>query len=239
MQQPVPQQISINLQTAQNNNFLNLGEGPNGPLPGIKDKTAVTARWAAHDDNGDDLTFRVYFKGEDEKTWLLLRDRTRERFVSFDAIHITDGIYRLRVVASDAPSHAPGEAKTGDRVSDRFTIDTTPPVITGMSATTSAAGKVHVSLAAKDALSTIDHAEYSIDAERWMYVEPTGKLSDAKEERYDFNAAIPSSVDHEEDADAPWDGTDGNKAAPTKEHVITVRVYDRYGNVTAEKALVR
>ena len=239
LQPPVPQQISINLQSAQNNNFLNLGEGANGPLPGIKDKTAVTARWAAHDDNGDDLTFRVYFKGEDERNWLLLRDRVRDRFVSFDAIHIPDGVYRLRVVASDAPSHAPGEAKTGERVSDRFTIDTTPPVISGMTATTSAAGKVHVSMAAKDALSTIDHAEYSIDAGRWIYVEPTGKLSDAKEERYDFNATIPSPSDHEEDADGMTDAADGSKAAPTKDHVLTVRVYDRYGNVTAEKALVR
>ena len=240
LQQPVPQQVSINLQSAQNSNFLNLGEGANGPLPGIKDKSAVTARWAAHDDNGDDLSYRVYFKGEDEKNWLLLRDRTRERFVTFDAIHIPDGVYRLCVVASDAPSHTPGEAKSGERVSDRFTIDTTPPAISGMVAqTTGTSGKVHVSLVAKDALSTIDRAEYSIDAGRWMYVEPTGKLSDAKEERYDFNATIPSQADREDDADVSNDAADSSKAPPAKEHVITVRVYDRYGNVTAEKALVR
>jgi hypothetical protein len=32
--------------------------GPATPLQAIKDRTAITVRWAAHDDNGDDLIFR-------------------------------------------------------------------------------------------------------------------------------------------------------------------------------------
>jgi hypothetical protein len=240
LMQPIPQQISINLPSAQNaNNFINLNQdGSNSPLPAIKDRTAVTARWAAHDDNGDELSYRLYFKGEDEQSWLLLRDRTRDKFYSFDAIRIPDGVYRLKVVASDAPSHAPGEAKVGEKISDRFTVDTTPPVISGMSAL-AAGGKIHVTLSAKDALSTIERAEYSIDAGRWLYVEPTGKLSDAREEHYDFVAAIPSNAESDEDAEAPSEASEASKGLKAKEHVITVRVYDRFGNVTAEKALVR
>jgi hypothetical protein len=240
-QQPGPPQISINFPSQQNNNnFINLNQdGTNGPLQAVKDRTAVTARWAAHDDNGDELSFRVYFKGEDEASWLLLRDRTRDRFYSFDAIRIPDGVYRLKVVASDAPSHAPGEAKTGEKVSERFTVDTTPPLISGMTAQLGSANKIHVTLSAKDALSTIERAEYSLDAGRWLYVEPTDKLSDAKEEHYDFVAAIPSDAGDEDEAEAVSEATDSSKNAKPKEHVITVRVYDRYGNVTADKALVR
>lgn len=238
LQQPSPQQISINL-SAQSNNFLNLtGDGANGPLPGIKDRTAVTARWAAHDDNGDDLSYRIFFKSEDEQNWLVLRDRTRDRFLSFDAIHIPDGIYRLKVVASDAPSHTPGDARTGERVSDRFTIDTTPPVISAMAAQKTA-NKLRVSLDAKDAMSTIERAEYSIDAGRWLYVEPADKLSDSKQEHYDFAATIPAEADREEDADAGVDTADGGHPVTSTQHVVTVRVYDRYGNVAAAKALVR
>jgi WD40 repeat protein len=239
-QQTGPQQTSITFPSQQNaNNFINLNqEGANGPLAAVKDRTAVTARWAAHDDNGDDLSFRVYFKAEDEQNWLLLRDRTRDRFYSFDAVRIPDGVYRLKVVASDAPSHTPGEAKLGDRISDRFTVDTTPPVISGMTAQM-AAGKIHVALTAKDELSTIDRAEYSIDAGRWLYLEPTGKLSDSKEEHYDFAAALPEIPSADEDTEASSETADSSKNAKATEHVITVRVYDRYGNVTAEKALVR
>jgi hypothetical protein len=238
IQQPQPQQIQINFPSTQNNNFINLTpEGPNGPLAAFKDKSAVTVRWQAHDDNGDDLSFKLYFKGEDEQNWLLLKDRTRERYLTFEAVHLPDGIYRLKVVASDQPSHTEGDAKTGDRVSDRFTIDTTPPAISGMTATVTGE-KLHITLTAKDAMSTIDRAEYSVDAGRWLYLEPVGKLSDAKEEHYDFVAAIPSTTDAaDDDADQDED-TAGKSAEKSKQHVITVRVYDHYGNVTAAKAVV-
>ena len=240
-QQPGPQQIQINFPSAQNNSFINLlPDGPNGPLAAYKDKSAVTARWAAHDDNGDELAFKVYCKGEGEADWLLLKDRTRERFTSFDAIHLPDGIYRLRVVASDQPSHVEGEAKFGDRISDRFVIDTTPPAISGMTAqmvgTKQVGMKIHVALAANDAMSTIDRAEYSVDAGRWLYLEPVGKLSDAKDERYDVTVNVPTP---DASMDSPDDDESGSgQAEKSKEHVVTVRVYDHYGNVTAAKAVV-
>jgi hypothetical protein len=242
LQQPMPQQIQINFPSTQNNNFINLTpDGPNGPLVAFKDKNAVTIRWAAHDDNGDDLSFRVFFKGEGEQNWLLLKDATRERYLSFDAVHLPDGIYRLKVVASDLPSHTEGEAKTGERISDRFTIDTTPPLISGMTAQI-AGEKIHITLSAKDAMSTIDHAEYSVDAERWLYLEPVGKLSDSKEERYDFTASVPPSHGSQDDANADETEEDSaktaDKAPAAKEHVVTVRIYDHFGNVTAAKAVV-
>jgi hypothetical protein len=244
LQQQIPQQLQINFPSAQNNNFINLGQdGPSGPLAAFKDKSAVTVRWLAHDDNGDELSFKIYFRAEGEQNWLLLKDNTRERYLSFDAVHLPDGIYRLKVVASDLPSHEEGDAKSGDRISDRFTIDTTPPVIANMTAT-SAGEKLHITLDAKDALSTIDRAEYSVDAGRWLYLEPVGKLSDAKEEHYDFVAAIPSpDVGDDasaEDADGAEEasGKSSEKPPATKEYVVTVRVYDHYGNVTAAKAVV-
>ncbi len=33
------------------------------PLTAQKDKSAVTVRWLAHDDNGDDLMFSVWYRG--------------------------------------------------------------------------------------------------------------------------------------------------------------------------------
>ena len=137
----------------------------------------------------------------------------------------------MKVVASDQPSHVEGEAKAGDRISDRFIIDTTPPVISAMTAQASGA-KIHLALDAKDAMSTIDRAEYSVDAGRWIYLEPVGKLSDSRDERYDVTVTIPSPEASSEDED------ESARTEKSREHVVTVRIYDHYGNVTAAKTVV-
>ena len=112
-----PQQVTINLPSAQN--ALSYTQDPaTAPLTAVRDRTAVTVRWSAHDDNGDELIFDVYVRGDGEKNWRLLRSRVTERFYSFDSIRIPDGGYRMRVVASDAPAHTLGDAligRTGER----------------------------------------------------------------------------------------------------------------------------
>ena len=57
-----------------------------------------------------------------------------EKAYSFDATLIPDGGYQIKVVASDAPSHTPGDALTGAKESERFEVDTTPPVVSGLNA---------------------------------------------------------------------------------------------------------
>ena len=98
------------------------------PLTAQKDKTAVTVRWMAHDDNGDDLMFAVWYRGVGEANWRLLKDKISEKVYSFDSALLPDGSYELKVVASDAPAHTDAEALTGERVSEVFVVDTTPPV---------------------------------------------------------------------------------------------------------------
>ncbi len=98
------------------------------PLTAQKDKTAITVRWMAHDDNGDDLMFSVWYRGVGEANWRLLKDKISEKAYSFDSSLLPDGSYALKVVASDAPVHTDAEALTGERVSEVFVVDTTPPV---------------------------------------------------------------------------------------------------------------
>ena len=74
-----------------------------------KDKSGVTVRWAAHDDNGDDLMFAVWYRGVGERNWRLLKDKISEKFFSFDASLLPDGRYEAKVVASDAPVHNDAE----------------------------------------------------------------------------------------------------------------------------------
>ena len=100
-------------------------------------------------------------------------------------------------------------------------MDTTPPRIDDLSASVEG-GQIHVSFRASDSFSPIKLAEYSIDAGEWKYIEPVGLLSDAKSESYDFKIA-------------PEIAKDG---ASSSEHVVVVRVYDRYENLGAAKTLI-
>ena len=148
----------------------------------------MTVRWAAHDENGDDLMFAVWYRGVGERNWRLLKDKISEKFLSFDASLLPDGRYEAKVVASDAPVHNDAEALTGERTSGEFVVDTTPPV-PGVLTATMVAGipaKIRATFSAKDATSPIEHAEYSVDAGPWQYLEPVGRVSDSLAERYDF-----------------------------------------------------
>jgi hypothetical protein len=197
------------------------------PLAAQKDKSAVTVRWAAHDENGDDLMYSVWYRGVGERNWRLLKDKVSEKYLSFDASLLPDGSYEAKVVASDAPEHSDAETLTGERVSGEFVLDTTPPVPGALTAAL-VAGKIHATFSAKDATSPITHAEYSVDAGPWQYLEPVSKVSDSLEERYDFPADIPAVT-----------GAAAAGVVSPAEHVIAVRVYDRYENVVTVKAVVR
>jgi hypothetical protein len=197
-----------------------------GPLTAQKDKTAVTVRWLAHDDNGDEMVFSVWYRGVGEANWRLLKDKIPERVYSFDSSLLPDGSYEVKVVASDAPAHTEAEALSGERASGVFVVDTTPPVPGVLTARLEAGSpvRIHATLEARDATSPIARAEYSVDAGPWQYLEPVGKVSDSLMERYDFVAAVPAAT---------------SPVADAKEHVLAVRVYDRYENLVAVKAVVR
>jgi hypothetical protein len=223
------QNVNISFASANQPTVVPVETGSaNTPLQALKDRTAVTVRWSAHDDNGDDLVYSLYLRGDGERDWHLLKDNITEKAYSFDAALIPDGGYRIKVVASDGPSHNPGEALTDFMESDRFEIDTTPPVVSALKAEEQpiqcvrapCAGPVHVTFDAEDAASPIAHAEYAIDAGTWQYIDPVGKLSDQKREHYDFQ--IPAK----------------SLEAKTGEHLITVRVYDRHENVGVAKSVV-
>ena len=195
------------------------------PLAALKDRTAVTVRWSAHDDNGDDLAYSIFLRGDGETVWRLLKDQITDKAYSFDATLVPDGGYQIKVVASDSPSHTPGDALTGDRISDRFELDTTPPVLSDLKAERAVCkgegcpAKFHVTFAAEDAMSPIAHAEYSLDAGPWQFVDPVGQISDSRRERYDFEISAPAE-------------------SKPGEHLITVRAYDRHDNVGLAKTVI-
>src|SRR6266852_5509947 len=198
------------------------------PPPAVRDRDSVGIHWLAHDDNDDQLVYSVYYRGDGESRWLPLKNNLSDRYYSFDASLLPDGGYTVKVIASDAPSHSPGEALYAERVSTRFEVDTTPPVIDNLTATPD--GKqIHVHFRASDSFSPIKRAEYSLDGGDWQFVEPVGHLSDSKTEDYDFRLAVPQPEA------APARMAEGT----ANDHVIVVRAYDRFDNLATAKTVIR
>ncbi len=175
-----------------------------------------TVLWTAHDDNEDELQFAVYYRGENENEWKLLKDKLDQKFYSFDTTTLPDGAYYFKIVASDSPSNPPAAALTAERESERFEVDNTPPVIEDLRVgppSGKMSGGHPASFTARDASSAIDHAQYSLDGGDWILVSPSIGISDAPVEHYDFGIA----------------------ARSPGEHTLAVRVFDRFENVGSAK----
>jgi hypothetical protein len=231
---------------------INVGPAPGGftqtrfeaTPTATRDKDYIAVRWVAHDDNDDDLLYSVYYRGDDETRWKLLKDNLSEKYYTFESALLPDGGYTIRVVATDAPSHTPEEALTDSKESARFEVDSTPPQVTSLTGSVEG-DTIHVTFRAIDAFSPISRAEYSIDAGDWQTVEPVGQISDYRVENYDFTVPLPNRdetvTSEAKPSEAP---VAGKKAKATKsqlgeEHVIVVRVYDRFDNMGSSKTVIR
>jgi hypothetical protein len=219
MPQPPPTSSSTSPFPVTSISSMTQSSGPAhfDPMPqGSSQKGFQSVLWSAEDANDDQLEFSVYFRAENETAWRLLKDKLDTKFYSWDTTSMPDGAYYLKIVASDAPSNPNGEGLSSERQSDRFVVDNTPPSIAQLTAESAAAG-VRVRFQASAPVSFITRAQYSVDAGDWTLVFPSGGLSDASREAYDFQ--LP-------------------KIAPG-EHTVTVRVFDQFENVSTAKTSVK
>lgn len=179
-------------------------------------KGHIGARWLSRDDNGDQLTYKVEIRGVRETEWKLVRDKLRDRFISWDTAAYADGEYILRITAHDGASNTPADTLSTVRESDTFLIDNTGPRIANLTST--AGSKLEISFEAKDAMSTITKAEYSINGGDWIVAEPTTRLSDSSELQYKLSVDKPSAG---------------------SEFTIAVRVTDEFDNQSVEKVVTK
>lgn len=172
--------------------------------------------WQAEDPDGDRLVYAVYFRGEDEQQWKLLKANITETLLNLDADSLADGRYYFRVEASDRLANPPQMAKTSDLISPPVVIDNTPPVITP-GAPRRDGGQVEVNFQATDSASPLRRCEYSLDAGPWVPLDSVDGVIDSQNE--EFRLAI--------------------GGVPAGEHVLVIRVYDSTGNAGLAKIVLR
>lgn len=191
------------------------------PPQGFREKGYQSVLWSAHDDNDDDLHYSIYFRGENEHAWKLLKDRLDQKFYSWDSTTLPDGAYYLKIIATDAPSNPPALSLKTQRESERFEVDNTPPAVehlkvaqgTFQSGPNVVVISNTISFTARDSSSSIDRAQYSVDGDDWTLLAPIGNVSDAPSENYEFTLG----------------------SLTPGEHTIAVRAYDHFENVGSAK----
>ncbi len=145
-----------------------------------------TVTWSANDPNDDKLSYGVFYRGENETLWKLLRDDVHESVIAWDTVAMPDGRYTLKIVASDRPSNPNDLSLTGEKESRSFKVDNTPPRVAGIQATPAQGGH-QITFQAEDDSSAIKKVEYSVDSGKWHVVYPTDGIADSKQESFDFS----------------------------------------------------
>ncbi len=167
----------------------------------------LTVRWEASDPNGDDLVYTFQVRKDGWPDWVKLGDAPlTETNYAWDVTTVPDGLYRVRVVASDRPSNPPGDALTRDRVSDPFLIDHQPPAV---ALAADPANRARATATLKDGLTRIARAAYALDGGDWVPIFPDDGLFDTPAES--ITIALPDLKP----------GT----------HVLMVRAFDAAGNL--------
>jgi hypothetical protein len=166
-----------------------------------------TITWKAEDDNKDSLSFSLYLRREGEKKWRVLKENWIETIFAFNTEMFPDGIYELKIIASDSPSNPTELDLEGERISESWVIDNSHPVIKNVQVVKNK-GQLTMSFVAEDAFSPIMEAKYLIRPGVWRAIFPADQICDSKSETFSVTIPLP----------------------PKYDNLITVKVIDRFGN---------
>ncbi len=148
-------------------------------------KGLQTFLWKAEDPNGDRIQFDILYRREGETTWQVLRRGLWDPIYVWDTTSVPDGTYTIKIVASDAPSNAPGTALVGELESTAFDVDNSPPRI-AVQPPRIEGGRLVVPFTVRDEQSPIARVEFSTDANRWRVLYPKDGIPDSRTEEFEL-----------------------------------------------------
>ncbi len=164
--------------------------GSASPMP---DGTAVRSSevkisWTVDNPDEDTLQYRVWVRRIGQKIWFRLNQGKPVKDTSFQwqAGMFPDGLYVVRVQASDAPSNPSASVLVNSKDSEPFLVDNHPPVIKRITVKPNGKEKIKGSFVVSDSYSVIVAASFRIDNGPWMSLVPDDGFFDSLSESFSF-----------------------------------------------------
>jgi hypothetical protein len=209
--------------------LVSSGSAKSGKLnPGVKDPglqpdqqgttrfntMQFNVNWQVLDPNQDKLIYDLYYRSIDETAWKLIDDEIQSTKIPLSIGGIADGRYRFKVVASDELSNPPGKALKGEKISEEYIVDNTPPGFEKV--TSSVNGRdVNLRVVLKDSTSILSSLQVDIDNGDVYPVFPVDGILDQLEEEFEFSMS----------------------GLEPGEHVATFNATDVQGNTSVKKSV--
>jgi hypothetical protein len=201
--------VTLRYQTTNQAPEVTKVEAPDLDAVNLETPKKLKFKWSAVDANEDELSYALYVRKDGWKGWMELEDDCDKTDYEWDATTAPDGVYQLKVVASDRKDNSDADALTGERTSSSFVVCHTAPVVK-VKATPAAAGTL-IEASASSPLVRLTSASYSLNGKKWVNVFPADGLFDSQAKRFQFK-------------------TEGLKPGT---YVVVLRVHDAAGNIGA------
>lgn len=195
--------------TAKNSKFSSKSGIPSSGGEAPKPTTGVKLSWRVDNPDQDDLRYRVSYRLDGQTTWRSAHkptDKVTRTELDWDTTGLPEGIYRIRVEASDEMANPPDRAQRHQLESGAVLVDNTPPVYKSLSMQgRKLRGEV------TDGLGPISRIEVAVaGTDEWRPVFPSDGIFDEASEAFDVDV---SSI------------------VPVGTQLVVVRTYDTAGNV--------
>lgn len=156
--------------------------GANEVPPAIRQLRSIV--WDADDPDNDEMAFKLEIRPADEPDYRVLAKDLSDPAYSLETGLLPDGVYEVRLTASDAPGNAPGEERSTMRVSPPFRVDNVAPTVTDLKAQRVDGPALLVSGAAHDLASPIRRLQVSVDGGAWKNIAPSDGMLDTPNESF-------------------------------------------------------
>jgi len=167
-----------------------------------------TITWEASDENRDTLLYKLLVRKEDEAEWRVLKENWSDNIFTFDSISFPDGIYFIKLIASDSPSNPRGLELQTEKISQPLVIDNSLPEIKNF-VVVKERNKLEVSFEVEDSLSYIQEVRYLIRPDEWQTIFPEDGICDAKKEMFKLSVRL----------------------QPRSDNLITIKARDSHSNI--------
>ena len=174
----------------------------------VERKGFQTITWEATDVNNDRLLYTISIRKEGENVWRVVKDGWKDSLFVFDTLSYPDGVYFIKLGASDLSSNPQGSELRSEKTSSLLVIDNSLPVVKSFTAARDG-NSLEIAFGVEDSFSSIQEVEYLIRPGEWRVVFPADGVCDSRVESFKFRVPVPSNA----------------------ENLVTVRVTDRHHNI--------